>query len=141
MSKNDKKIRVYQAKVEEKREELGYKPTPQFITNKLIALPDGTVNINVLRTQSAIGTVAMQLGLLLLGAEKAQQLLGGLEPPAILLEGTDIMDSIHDLKEQLDLVKWNEQAKELATMEDKLKGLLSEEARVEDELSELGKLL
>lgn len=131
---NDTKIIELKKQIEEKRKKLeGIKKfTP--ITNCSIEADGIRYNINVL-TKELLISLVVKLHSYRLSAKD----LGLLDD--YFISGYKVDEWITDLKARLDVVSCKDEERKLKTLEDKLENMLSNEKKVELELSEIAELL
>jgi hypothetical protein len=143
VSKNDDKIKQLMAKVEEKRTVLGSKPRAKWNTNAVFKYPNGDfVNLNTVGAGD-FGKLVDALSYLLsteeLRAQAAEML--GVAVESFTHGGYTIAEWKEDFKLRISIVNYDGRKRELAAMEKKLKGLVSEGTRTEMELDEIEGLL
>lgn len=133
MSKNDEKVRALLTEINVKRTELGEKPKATWTSNGLIRLEGFTeVNLNVLNSLEKCVAITSRVLKEKEAIEKASDFL---ELPPVSVGHLD--DYLKDLKLKASQLKWEEENKKLKKLEEKLKELRSEDARVEDALSDI----
>lgn len=139
VSINDKKIKDYRKKVEDKRKELGLQPKPAYITNQLLPLGNSQtrdkINLNLLNSTADCIGIASQLVLQGMANEKANEILGTKE--YIVLGGHTIPNWLEDIKSRVNLIKWKEEKIKLDAMDKKLQDLLSADAKTMDAIADI----
>ena len=135
MSKHDEKVKALLKTVETKRKELGNKPKASWKTNGLV---EGT-NINTLNTIDKCIVLAAKLVMEQSATKQVCELFD------IDITGSDrasyLSDALDDLKLRVKIVNWEADKKKLQKLEDQLKDLRSEDAKTEDALDNISKLL
>jgi hypothetical protein len=143
MSKsNDVTIKALMAKIEEKRATLGVKPKVAWKTNALFKYDDNKhFNLNTINDISilvdALAFLYAQMG----GMQKACETLGVKSSFTMEWKGFALADWEADFKAKAAGIVWEEESKKLRALEDKLRALVSEEARTEMELEDISKIL
>ncbi len=140
-SKNDLKIKELTIKVEEQQAKLGKKPKTSFITNAVFT--DGAdlgnpLNLNVLKKEQLM-KLTTKLFSLKLAHEEAVKFLE-MEIP-LTVSNYPISDWLDDIKTRFKILDFEENQKKLDLTKEKLKKLLSEDARTELELENIEKNL
>jgi len=141
MSKNDDKIKVLLAKVEEMKSSLGTKPKVSWLTNAVFKYKDGAYfNLNTVKDPSDLVTA---LSYLLekesLTNEAAKRL--GVESKSFVWDGFSVSEWEKDFKKRVEVIKWDEKKANLDATQKKLNQLMSEDARTGAELENIEKLL
>jgi hypothetical protein len=141
MSKNDAVIKEMIAKIKEKKEQLGTKPRGILETNGVFENENGKVlNVNTINELyvlvSCLATILAREDYL----KKASDVLG-VKNTGFDYCGYSVDQWKRDFTLRKDIIEWNAKSKELSKLEEKLKTLRSEEARTEEELEEIGKIL
>ena len=140
-SKNDLKIKELTIKVEEQQAKLGKKPKIAFITNAVFnegADLGSPLNLNVLKKEYLI-RLTTKLFSLKLAHEEAIKFLG-MEVP-LTVSNYPVSDWLEDIKTRFKILEFEENQKKLDLTKEKLKQLLSEDARTELELENIEKNL
>lgn len=135
MSKNDEKIKALLTAVDKKREELGTKPKAVWNTNGVI---DGN-NINTLNSTEKCIALASKLLIERSATSEACKLLG--VDVAGSQRASYLEDALNDLKLRVKIINWDADKKKLQALEKQLKDLRSEDAKTEDALADISKLL
>ena len=140
MHKNDKKIRALLDLVESKKETLGEKPKGNWKTNCVWNLEKNFVNIN---TIPDVETCVVLLANLI--SKESYRLsafdLLEIEPFDTKYCGFLYDDWAHDFKLRASMIKWEEKNRELKKLEEKLNSMKSDDAKTEDTLEDIKKLL
>ena len=135
VNENDKKIKALLSATEAKRKELGTKPKPVWKTNGVIE----STNINTINSTDKCVVLASRLMLEMSSTRDACEFLG------VPLKGSEhagyLKDALDDLKLRAQIVLWEAKKKELQTLEKRLKDLRSSDAKTEDALADISKLL
>lgn len=139
---NDAKIIQLLGIVEQKRQQLGTKPRHILETNGVFKFPTGNhFNINATADPNIfIEALSFLLERRNCHAE-ACKLLEIENPPPFVYNGYDVEQWGTDFKNRIAAIRYNERKLELARLEKKLNGLVSEEGRTASELDEIAKLL
>ncbi len=143
VSKNDEKIKLLMAKVEEQKGSLGTKPRARWNTNAVFKYPNGDfVNLNTVgagdfdKLVAALSFLLTTEGLRKTAAERL-----GVEPPPFTHGGFTVAEWEEDFKLRINVVGYDGRKKKLDATTQKLKSLISEGARTEMELDEIEALL
>lgn len=131
---NDKTIEEYRTKIENKRKELGKAPKENFITNGIRMHSGVTLNLHVINLLQC-EELLVSLFLEKLGKELVSKELKTELGCSILL------DTISDVKSRYAKLLWEVEKKKLDAMDAKLAMLLSEEAKTNNAINEIGKEL
>lgn len=141
MSTNDAKIKALLQKVEDQKKDLGSKPRPSYKTNCLFKYKNGNhLNLN---TVTDLNVLVIAMGEIIKESEcymKAAERLG-LDFVPIDWCGYSIEDWEEDFKARISIINYDQKLKLFKKTQDKLNGLVSEEARTEMELEDIEKLL
>lgn len=141
MSKNDDKIKQLLSKIEADKKSLGKKPKVSLNTNGLFRF-DNSNHFN-LNTVSDSGYLVRALGFLLekesTQKEAAKRL--GVEGYVFDWKGYSLQDWEHDFKLKAEAITYGVKQKKLAALQKKLKDLRSEDAKTDDALGEIEKML
>ena len=141
MAKNDEKIKEFLTKIISKKTSLGAKPKANYKTNCIIKLADDDRGVN-LNTINSVDKCINLAAKAFLNKSMYSEACKFLEVPAKdsskLSETNDILD---DLKLRTKMIVWEIEKKNLGAMENKLKDLRSEDAKTEDALSDISKIL
>lgn len=142
MSANDSKIKEMLNLVNSKRDKLGERPKPHYESNGLIDLKDGSkpVNINTLTDLVSCVEVSVKVLNTVHGYQKAIDYLG-LNDETIDFNKNKLDKWLVDLKVRSSILKWEIENKKLKALESQLKDLRSEDAKTEDALDSISKLL
>ena len=141
-TKNDEKIKALLEAIETKKQSLGTRPRLSLKTNGVITKDlndsfDTPVNINTLNLDKCISTTAKLLSFKSTLRE-TMNFLELPEDPASLIKVDEYLD---DIKGRTKALLWDEENKKLKAMEDKLKELRSVDAKTEDAIGDIAKLL
>lgn len=131
---NDSKILKLKEQIKSKKEKLNKIKKFSPITNCILDLDGQKYNIQVLNRQQVI-SLLIKLNCYKSSAEELE-LLDDYE-----INGYKLNDWIEDLKSKLDILSVREEESKLKQMELKLDRLLSEDKKVELELSEIESML
>lgn len=131
---NDQKIMELKKQIEEKKSKISKAQKFMPVTNCSIEIDGTRYNLQVLNKEQII-SLLVKLNAYAMSAE----LLEILEDYNI--SGYNVMDWIKDLKSKLDNVNRKDEEQKLKVMETKLDQLLSNDKKVELELSEIESLL
>lgn len=134
VNQNDSKILKLKEQIKIKKEKLDKVKRFSPITNCILDLDGQKYNIQVLNRQQVIN-ILVKLNCYKSSAEELK-LLNDYE-----ISGYKLNDWIEDLKSKLDILSMREEESKLKQMELKLDRLLSEDKKVELELSEIESLL
>lgn len=133
---NDERILKLKEEIRIKTEELSknkVKFTPQ--TNCILLYNDSTLNLNVLDKKTLI-KVLVELHSLELSATDL-----GINLDDYIIGGYSISNWINDIKNKIEVVKYNDKKKELQSLEKQLNGLLSEGKQTELKIDALSEVL
>lgn len=134
MHDNDKTIEDYRKKIESKRSKLGTRPKVTFESNGVLILKDEAFNLNTLDVYSCKRVLADIL-IYKLGVELVNNELNTNDP-------NDLLDNyLHDIKQRIVSLIWHEDKKKLNAMDKKLSDLLSDKAKTENTIKDIGKEL
>jgi len=139
MNKNDERIEALLAKVAAKKKEMGTKKRPAWKTNCSYKSSGGMLNIQVL-DEDGVVELAKDIIAESVDYNYARSKLG-LDPKPYIFSGFDAEDWLEDLKFRIYQINYAKQEKELASLEKKLKGLLSQDKKTEKEIDDLEGLL
>ena len=131
---NDSKIMTLKTQIISKRKQLDGVKKFSPITNCSIEVDGARCNINVLVKEQLISLI-IKLNAYMHSAKD----LGLLEE--YIISGYNVQDWITDIKSKLDVVSRKDEERKLKSMEDKLDYLLSNDKKVELEISEIEALL
>jgi len=141
MSKHDDKIKQLLTKIEADKKNLGTKPKVSLNTNGLFRY-DNSNHFN-LNTISDPGYLVRALGFLLeketTQMEAAKRL--GIDDYVFDWKGYSLKDWEGDFKLRAANIVWNGKQKKLQALQKKLKDLRSEDAKTDDALGEIEKML
>jgi len=141
MSKHDDKIKQLLSKIETDKKNLGKKPKVSLNTNGLFRF-DNSNHFN-LNTVSDSGYLVRALGFLLeketTQREAAKRL--GVDDYVFDWKGYSLKDWEGDFKLRADSIVWNARQKKLAALQKQLKTLRSEDAKTDEALGEIEKML
>jgi hypothetical protein len=141
MEKRDSKIEALLASIESKRTKLGSKPSKPLLTNGIFKYNDRDhVNINVISDVNKFVDMYAFILADYVAKEEAVKALG-IEDYIYSFSGFTFGQWESDIKYKVSLIKWNEENKNLAALEAKLATYISEDKKVENELSKIEKLL
>lgn len=130
MSVNDNKIKEVLNQIELKKNQIGTRPRAAWKTNGLIG--DRQVNINTINTLDDCLTLATEIVQKQMARTEAAKLIElGDERPI------NSMDEIDDLRLRVSMIKYDREKKKLNTLENQLKDLRSNDAKVEDAISDI----
>ena len=138
---NNKTIDILRNKIKSKKEKLGAKPIPSYITNGVIKLPfpsvSETYNIHTLTIQQASNLLSYFL------IKKEGLELVKKEVPSISLETEckTVQNVIDDLKLRILINTWTEEKQNLTAMDKQLEGLLSVKAKAKNAINQISKEL
>lgn len=138
MSANDKQIEQYREAVENKREEMGAKPNPSWITNQLLQLdPHDTakLNLNLLNDEAKCVDAVRLLMLQVQAHDAANEALS--TNLKLMIGGYSSEDWITDIKSRLSIIQWNAEKVKLDKMDKKLQALLSEDAKTANAIADI----
>jgi len=143
VSKNDEKIKLLMAKVEEQKASLGTKPRAKWNTNAVFKYPGGEfVNLNTVN-EGDFGKLVDAMSHLLttesLRAQAAERL--GVDVVPFTHGGYTIAEWEEDFKLRINIVGYDGRKKKLDATNAKLKSLISAGTRTEMELDEIENLL
>lgn len=133
---NDERILKLKEEIRIKTEELSknkVKFTPQ--TNCILLYNDSTLNLNVLDKKTLI-KVLVELHSLELSATDL-----GINLDDYIIGGYSISNWTNDIKNKIEVVKYNDKKKELQSLEKQLDGLLSEGKQTELKIDALSEVL
>ena len=137
MSKNDAVVKQLLTKVDEQKNGLGNKPRGTWVTNGVFKRDSSNVfNIN---TVTDFTRLAEALGFLMSQAEFYQKACKELSIPVTPFkwDGYTIAEWKEDFQMRKDIVEWNDRKKSLDATTAKLKGLMSLDARTEEDLESI----
>jgi hypothetical protein len=141
MSTHDKTVQTLLKKIEAKRQSLGKKPSMIWKTNAVLQI-HGICEWN-LNTVNNLPTLVECAAAVLRETnqfKEAAKVLG-VETPERFIGVYPTKDWISDLKKKAKIIQWNEQKKELDSLERKLKQLLSTDGKTAAALEEISTLL
>jgi len=131
---NDSKIMTLKTQIINKRKQLDGVKKFSPITNCSIEVDGVRYNINVLIKEQLI-SLMVKLNSYMISAKELRLL------EEYIISGFNVQDWISDIKAKLDVVSRKDEERKLKTMEDKLDYLLSNDKKVELEISEIEALL
>ncbi len=136
-SKNDEKIVQLKSIVAQKRKELGDEPKFRPITTCQFKMDLAfNTNIHTLNSVQSANNALMYLGLYELAAEKA-----GLSVDEVQINGFSLSEWRKDIVARKSLIEYQLKKQELASLEEKLDGMLSEAMKNAVSLDQIAELL
>lgn len=136
MNKNDDKILELRNKIAKEKEELGTYKSQSIKTNCVLNIMGTICNLNVLQEED------LRMLLVVLNSYKMSiKDLNDVQFQTLKFSGYDIEDWISDVTEKLKANYYKVRKQELNKLETKLNTLLSEDKRIELELSEIENLI
>lgn len=139
--KNDEKIKELLAKIEVKKQELGVRPKASWNTNGIFKLPEGHVNLNAVKDYEILLVSASKLISMSESRAKAAELIGLDKHTSFVHDGYPIEDWLADFKLRVAILNWEAEKLKLDALQKKLDSLRSEEAKTEQELSDITSML
>jgi len=141
MTKFDDKIKLLLAKVEEQQTGLGLKPKANWATNCVFKNKDGTFfNLNTVKeTNVLVEALSVLLAKEQLHEQAAKML--GVSVTDFKWDGYSVADWAGDFKKRINMLSYEDKKEVLEKNKQKLKSLVSEEAKTEEELGRIEKLL
>jgi hypothetical protein len=137
MNPNDLRIKELQQKVQEQEANLSEKQKYRYVTNSVLNLDGTTYNLHVLNLPSLLDLTA-KLFNYEASFTKAKEYLE-LTDYASNIDGYSIEEWLQDIKTRVELLKWQIKKDNLRSAKERLKQLLSEEAKVADTLDRIAK--
>lgn len=141
MNNNDKRIQALMSKIEKQKNNLGKRPRVSLNTNGIFKYDDRYhFNIN---TVSNPTTLVEALSFLLekkVRMTEAAKILD-VDDFKVDWQGYPISDWEHDFKLRVKVLQWEKEQKKLKTLQNKLDGLISEDAKTQMALDEITKML
>lgn len=142
MAKHDDKIKALLAKVAEQQDDLGTKPKALWSTNGIFKYKDGTsfFNLNTVKdTQVLVEALAYLLG----EEQRIKQAADFLGVPSkdLSYNGYSVNEWKTDFKKRVACILWDDKKTKLDATKSKLKSLVSEEAKTEEELNDIESML
>jgi hypothetical protein len=137
MNPNDQRIKELQQKVQEQESNLSEKQKYRYVTNSILNLDGTTYNLHVLNLSSLLDLTA-KLFNYEISFTKAKEYLE-LTDYASNIDGYSIEEWLQDIKARVELLKWQAKKDNLRFAKERLKQLLSEEAKVADTLEQIAK--
>lgn len=132
---NDNKIQQFRSAVETKRAELGTKPKLAYVTNALLDVDGGRVNLNTLNSEEECVKIACTL----LSAEhltkQANKVLG--TKVQAKFGDSAVSRWIADIKLRVSLLVWERKKKKLTAMDKQLQSLMSDDAKTADAIASI----
>lgn len=138
MHDNDKTIEDYKKKIKAKRTNLGKAPIMNFKSNGVIQIEGKVYNLHTL-DYKACRELLEEIILKLIAADTVNDLLGTEDIPTI--REVPIQYYIDDTIQRIDKLRWQTRKKELDVMDEKLSNLLSDKAKTENTIKDIGKEL
>lgn len=132
MTKQDTKIRELQRQITEKENALEKIANPKYLTNRVYKLYSTTFNLNVLKEEE-LNFLWLRFKIMQDTAEEY-----GIE---YVHDGEPVEDILHDITLRKNVLTYRKQTEELAKAKQRLSQLLSDEAKLEDELTSIASLL
>lgn len=126
---NDDKILQLKEQIVKKKEQLGKSQKFVPVTNCILELDGVRYNLNVLNSREQIIPILVKLNAYKVSAIQLEVL------ESYFISGYNVLDWIKDLQSRMDYVSRKEQEANLKQMESKLDLLLSNEKKVELEIS------
>lgn len=140
MSKNDGVIKELLEKVENQKKELGIRPKVALITNGIFRR-DGSNFFNI-NTVTDYALLAGALGFLSCQEDYFDRACKRLGVKAeFKWDGYKTVEWEEDFQTRIKTIEWDKRKKTLEATQDKLKTLVSEEAKTEMELEDIKKIL
>lgn len=138
-TENDNKIKALLQAIETKRTQLGTKPKAVWKTNGVITISGIPTNINTVTSVDKCAKLAASILMDTKYIKEACKFLGLEE--ASNEDHMAYNDMLDDLKLRVQMIKWDEEKKNLTHMESKLKDLRSVDLKTEDDLAKISKTL
>lgn len=132
MRENDKSIIALKADIENKRKNVGTKPTFSPKTKCMFTFNGVNYNINVLK-QSELEVLHVQLNNLVESAKEFNY--------DLYIDSCLVTDLIDDVVSKLSVIKYNNGIKKFEQIENKLDSLMSEDIKTELALKELAEAI
>ena len=141
MPKQDGKIKQLLTKIEADKKKLGTKPRLSWNTNCMFRYDDSNrLNLNTVKdTGVLVDALAFLLGKQTARDEAAKRL--GVKLQGFEWFGYSLKNWEDDFKLKAQTIEWNLQQKKLVALQKQLKELRSEEAKTDEALSDIEKML
>ena len=141
MAKQDGKIKKLLTKIEADKKKLGTKPRLSWNTNCMFRYDDSNrLNLNTVKdTGVLVDALAFLLGKQAARDEAATRL--GVKLQSFKWFGYSLKDWEDDFKLKAQTIEWNAQQKKLVALQSQLKELRSEDAKTDEALSDIEKML
>lgn len=144
---NDNKIKKLLNTIKEKNNALGEKPKPYYVTHLLfpeISILDNNkpINLNTVNDIKKLVLLASKLILLHSNHIKACEYLDvDLNENDFTYSGHSFNDWINDFALRTRIIKWTNKKNELNVLKNKVKSMLSDEAKTTDELNNIENMI
>lgn len=126
MNKNDEKIFKLKEKLEERKKNLGEKPSNHFITNCMFTMFGITYNLHTMNT---------------FGLNMIFSWLKGLDNPELVLGNYKVKDYLTDILNKMVILDYNKNLADIKELESKLDALISAETKTSIEIDKLADLI
>ena len=136
---NDEKIKEYRKLIEQKKADMGTRPSANYQTNALLQLNGRAMNLNSLTAEEDCVSLAAEVLSAGMAYEKANELLG--TSVKIKISGFEVDQWISDLKTVISRLRYNKNSAELKRMDDHLSKLMSDDAKTAEAISSIADLL